>query len=755
MTRRALLFLSLCLAAAAPLGAALSPAQGVPADDEGLADASQPFSDRASHGVLWRQDRGLLGWRLASASAFGSQAAGPSPAKALLDLGFGVVVEGEASARFLQDPATVHRWPTWVQETATAGDLEAEAVTLYSATDAVVAAVAIKNIGPKPLRVRPLLRLRRDGEGLRASAELSARYPAVWLSLDRSALAGRRLVDQVGVWLGAQSWRAQASGVSLTPRLSEPISGGLDVELTWTVPQLLRPGQALRVPVLLAWGPDLPAVQALAVAQWAAAALPKGLAWKAAKARWMALRRALPPVDARWQRLQRRAALAVDQARYRARAALAADALSDAKGVDDAFSSVDTPLGALGLAETDMAGAEAAVLDLTSFSAAQPAPVPPMTGEEKLQWDAAGLPLAAWAGWELYHRDPDASRAGLFLRHLGEHLRNECAWWPPNRDGDGNGLYAFARDEEKPAYLRRSEPQPVSPGAVTLQTWSLPLTCLVTWQMQAASALADAAGDHATAQQCLAWAQHSQQALHDQGWDAATGAYPQGLDGDWPLLLGLEPDEQRSAQELDSLRASLARAPAPWVEQGLWEPWRVYGLARTLAAYGDLATSRALKAQCLDALAAAPVLTEALGASPSAQTADAVASAAVALEFLYDRQEQEVFLTQKTGEFEASWLQFRSLDGLFYMKRSKISSRPGPYAKIKVETPMHGPILAEQAFIVSCAEALTLQIQSERGLSITQLATHRRWFKGAHKVEWLLPARSRFLIKFEADAKQN
>ena len=555
--------------------------------------------------------------------------------------------------------------------------------------------------------------------------------------------------------------------------MGRPLSHGLALELTWNLSQLIRPGQVLRVPVLLAWGPDLGAVQKAALGQWNASALPLGRAWAAAKARWMALRRVLPPVEPRWRRLELKAALALAQDRYRARAALACDAISVAKGVNDSFSSVESPLASLGLAETDPAAAEGSLLDLTSFSAAQPAPVPPYTGEEKLQWDAAGLPLSAWAGWELYHRDPDGPRASAFLRQLGAHLRNECAWWPPNRDGDGNGLYAFARNEEKPAYLRRlapprvlfQAPAPLSatvavPGltptaTVDLETWSLPLTSLVTWQMQAASALADAAGDPASAQQCLAWAQQCQAALHDLAWDASLGAYAQGLDGFWPLLLGLEPDPVRIGQELNYLKASLTQVPRPWVIQGQWEPWRVYLLARTLAAYGDLAAAQALKAQTLDALAASPVLDGTLGLTDTAQAADNAATAAVALEFLLDRQEQEMFLTAQTGEFQASWLQFRSLDGLFYMKRTKLDKKIGPYAKLKIETPKHGLILAEQAFIISSPESTVMQIQSERALDITRLGPHPRGvFKAAHKVEWLLPARVRFLIQFEPEAKQ-
>src|SRR6185503_12928365 len=128
---------------------------------------------------------------------------------------------------------------------------------------------------------------------------------------------------------------------------------------------------------------------------------------------------------------------------YGRRSELKNDMISQAKGWKDGFFSDGLPLAALGMSELDHGAAEAALLELSSFSAAVPAPVPPQTGEELLRWEAAGLPMHGVAALELYQRDPELGRAGDFLKGMGLHLRNECAWWPKNRDGDGNGLYAF------------------------------------------------------------------------------------------------------------------------------------------------------------------------------------------------------------------------------------------------------------------------------------------------------------------------
>src|SRR5690348_8633830 len=104
--------------------------------------------------------------------------------------------------------------------------------------------------------------------------------------------------------------------------------------------------------------------------------------------------------------------------------------LSQAKTYADAFFSDGLPLAALGFSELDHGFAEASVLELSSFAASAPAPIPPYTGEELLLWEAAGLPMNGWAAWELYQRDPEPARAGAIMSAMASRLRNECAWWP-------------------------------------------------------------------------------------------------------------------------------------------------------------------------------------------------------------------------------------------------------------------------------------------------------------------------------------
>jgi hypothetical protein len=279
---------------------------------------------------------------------------------------------------------------------------------------------------------------------------------------------------------------------------------------------------------------------------------------------------------------------------------------------------------------------------------------------------------------------------------------------------------------------------------------------LVAWQYQAASALADAAGDAAGAQRWLGLSQHSQDALRQAGWDPQRGAYNQDLDGLWPLILGLETDPLRCQSELQQLLPHLSQDPSPWMVAGQWEPWRVYWVARALAAYGYFNEAHSVLNQFLDGMETQPGFPAELGPQSHPSPAPSAATAAVVLEALLDRQEQEIFLTPQTGEFSAGWLQFRSLDGTFYMKRTKIPKKNSAYAKIKIETPNHGSILTENAFIFSAPEPMAVQIQSERGLDISNMAHPLRLiFKSAHKVELLVPAKARMLVRFEAEAKQN
>jgi hypothetical protein len=709
------------------------------ADVELLSWAEAPFTDWASHGVLLRrQPAGLLAWRLRSAFAFGSQAAQPHPAKDLFDVRLQWKVEGEAAPRAF-DAVTLKSGSRWAQESAEEGGLKAESVLLYSATDAVVAATSVTNIGRKPLRVRPWLRISHEEQaGFKALLEASPRYPALWMGLDRGALAGRPLKEWAGVWMGAQSLTLQADGPGTEPRaLTKGASlaqdGRLGVTFSWATPQVLSPGQTLRLPVMLVWGTDKGAVQTLGQKEWARSALPKGKAWAEAQKRWAATRSRLPQAaEARWQPLALRAAQALLMSEYAPRGGLNAALFSADKGRRDAFYGVDSALAALAWSDLDHQKAEDSLLELSSFAAAAAFPVPPYTGEEKLAWEAGGLPLHGLAAWELYHRDPDANRAGRFLAAFGPRLRNECAWWPGARDGDGNGLYAFARDDEKPAIFLAGPAAPApSTGTPTLQNYSVALTSLVAWQMQAASAMAQAAGQAKEADEWLALSDKSRAALAAQAWQGQN--YGPGMEAAWPFILGLDQDEGRAQLALSSSTLS-----------GSWAPWQAYYWIRGLAAQGFLTESRQIRQKVLEEIDKRRIFDDIFAAGGNLN----VSTAAVALELALERQEQEIFLQSKTAEFEARWLQFRTLDGSFYMKRLRLPEKKASYAKIKIETPKHGPILSENAFIFSCEQAGAFQIQSEKSLTVTNLARPGSpIFKGSHRIELLVPAKARYLVE--------
>jgi hypothetical protein len=749
--------------------------KGAPSDDTGLVDWSrQPFSDLSSHGVLVRQSPGLLAWRLRSAWAFGSQAARPNPAKDLVDVRMDFVVEGEPNPRFAAQALSLSSKPRWAQESGDDGDLHAEAVTVFSATDVAVAAANVKNTGKTPLRVRPRLHLMRSREGLNAQVLQAGTAPLLQLSLDRSAAVGRRLLEHVTVQMGGQAGRA----AWLLPGQLKPLEAGkaeaptagqdLELELTWPAPQLLQPGQTLRVPLLLAWGTDEAAVQKAAAEQWRDSALPTGKAWSAAQARWAVTKSRLPqaPEPGR-QRLLTKACLDLLLADYAPRANLNSSQFSAQKGQRDSFNSIESPFAALGWAEMDQDKAESELMDLSSFSAAAPAPLPPDTGDEKLAWEAAGLPLHAWAAWELYHRDPQAPRAGRFLTQFGQRLRNECAWWPEARDGDHNGLYAFARDEEMPPYLQRQKPGlsnllAPAPQAGTgplpsLQTWSLALTSLVAWQYTAASALAGAAGDTAEANRWLDLSQKSKVALATEAWDTTANAYRQGLDATWYLVLGLEENSARAKGWLDrAVVPSLSVGEKPWIEGGIETPWRFYILARTLAAYGYLDLERELSSRFLSEMDKKDVFDAEFSSNAALWKGGSAATAAVIVELALQRQEQDLFLTPFTGEFTAPFIQLRTLDGNFYLKRVGLPDKKEKYADIKVETPNHGPILSEKSLIFSSDERVVIQIQSEWPLDILDL--HRKGaliFKQSHKVELVVQPKTRIQVRFSAPAGQN
>ncbi len=729
--------------AVGPARAAVAPAGGGPTDY-----ARVPFSDQASHGVL-RLGPGLLEGRLDSARAFGSLAAAPNPAKTLLD--WRARLELEPGGPLFASPTVRRRdGALWTDAQASQDALEARAVTLFPDTDAVLAVLSVRNRGTLPRFLRLEVDLKRGGAV--AGQVRRGRAPALWMKLDRSQAAGRDLVDHVAVWLGGPAWRTLRGGAILAPGHEVRIDpGGLDLVLEWTHPLLLRPGQSLRVPLLLAWGESGPELAARSRRDFTRWALPGGRAFAAARARWARWKGMLRGLR-QGRRLGEAAVLALERSDYAREAALGADSFSAEKGRRDAFFSVDTPWAALGFSELDPAKAEAAILDLVAGDGS--GAVPPYTGEEKLPWDAAGLPLDAPIAWELYRRDSDSARAARFLGAYAPLLERTCDWWISNRGGGPDRLYAYALDEEVPAYAR---PFPAPTGVVSsppaLRAWSLALSSLVAWRLQLGAALAQARGEASESARLLQASQATQASLESRDFDPVQGRYVQGLDGLWPLYLGLEKDPSRAGRELGGWLLPLwaASRDRAWSENGIWTPWRTYLAARTLAEYGYLKESEQIATDFLGSMRAFGCFPQQVLDDGSLVGVDSAATAAVTLEFLLKREQQDAFLTQETVSLRQRFIQMRTLDGSFYMKRVHFSRVLRPYASIDVESAGTGPILSGNAFVFSSAERIRIQMKSVRGLDVSRLGRPGQLlFRDAHNLEMVVPARVKFLARFEA-----
>jgi hypothetical protein len=727
--------------------------------DKNLVDFSvQPFSDLGSHMVALRKSSaGFASWDLSSAMAFGSLAASPHPAKRLFNLRVEAEISGQADSLFPKSSScTAEDFPRWSSAKAADGQVTAEAVLLYPETDALVLAVNFINHGRSTLKLKPRLVLAGGGDDVDSTATLDAKTGVLTLVLDRSKLVQRQLVESICVQAGSGKAAGIFSATSMknADNLSEaPLVGlgGFTVALGPAAFSTLRPGQALRFPVAFSIGPDEKEAALPMSRIWTRWALPKGEALSKAQARWGLTAARLPKaVDPKFERLSRAAALTLLMSQYAKRGELRSDMFSQAKGYRDAFFSEGLPMAALGWSELDHGAAEAALLELSSFSAAAPAPVPPHTGEELLLWEASGLPLHGLAAWELYQRDPELARAGDFLKGMGQHLRNECAWWPSHRDGDGNGLYAFADQEERPWYQRASEPSPQAPqglsGSAELQTYNIALSALVGWQMQAASAMAEAAGEKDESQKLMAESAHIAASLK-RNTRSAQGIYEQGLDGLLPYMLGLDQDLPMARQALGQLTRSAEADALPFLEDGLFHPWRAYLMLKTLSLFGEQDSARLAASKILafmDGKAFYSAYTpsgDGVGAPGDAPTAAAV------LECSLERYQQEAFLLADTKAISGRLLQLRSPDGAFYLKRTGLSEAKAPYDTLSLSSTGSGAILSDGAFVLSAEKELRLSLISQWGLDISEGKGQRQLFQGTKRADFIAHANTPYLVK--------
>lgn len=757
--KKAILILS-ALLSCFPLNARTGPkrrakAHAAPAKsfdaDKNLADFSaQPFSDQGSHiTVLRKNGEGFASYDLISAMAFGSLAARPNPAKKLFNLRLELEVAGQSEGYFAHDCSpTAEDFPRWSMQKAIDRGVTGEATLLYPEEDALILAANFTNRSKAAIRIRPHLVFSGGGEDVDSQAKLDSKAGVLTLSLDRSRLVQRKYKESICVLAGGPKSSGIFSAASMkgAENLSDsPLVGlgGFTVSLAPAAYTTLKPGQALRFPVAISVALDEKSARLPMARLWSRWAVTKGEALGKAKARWSLSSARLPhAVDPKFERLGRKAALTLLMSEYARRSELKSDMFSQAKGFRDAFFSDGLPMIALGYSELDLGLAEAALLELGSFSAAAPAPVPPHTGEELLLWETAGLPMHGFAAWELYQRDPELMRAGDFLKATGIHLRNECAWWPPHRDGDGNGLYAFAADEEKPWVPGATD----SYNNQILQTYSISLSSMVSWQMQAAGALATAMGEKAEGDKLAAESLRISKALKAKTRDAA-GIYEQGLDGLLPYILGLDQDLPQARTAMGLLTRSAAADALPFAEDGHFQPSQAYMMLRGLCLYGEHELARKAASKILEFLAEKPVFSAyALDGKGLGAPGDA-ASAAAILEMALERQEQEAFLLPDTKALSGRMIQIRTPDGALYIKRLGLGENKAPYETLNLGSLAGGAILAEGAFSLESDKDVRMSVASQWNLDISEEKTKREMFKGTKRTEFAMKAKTRYIVR--------
>ena len=170
-------------------------------------------------------------------------------------------------------------------------------------------------------------------------------------------------------------------------------------------------------------------------------------------------------------------------------------------------------------------------------------------------------------------------------------------------------------------------------------------------------------------------------------------------------------------------------------------------MLRGLCLFGELDAARTAATKILTFLDGKPFYSaygldgHGIGAPGDAGTA------AAALEIALQRQEQEAFLLADTKALSGRFLQVRSPDGAFYLKRVGLSEAKAPYEVLSLTSPGGTPILSEGAFVLSSDKELRIQIISPWSLDISELKTHRDQFKGTKKVEFILKANVPYLVK--------